>query len=350
MSIENILKSVIIVLLMTSLGFSQSVRESFDYAPGPFEGSGEAGNGWGGPWTIFEGSTDLMEITEGSLEYSGIPTLGNALMGTMSATDNNQRAYRELATVWPDTGGSYWMSFLMEIYNTNSVDQSWQGVSLYLNDGTEPVLFGKVWGLPNFGLMAHSLGGAATTSPLTWQEGRVWILIRMDMSGDDQNERCFMWINPSPASEPDTTAADVKAAIQLNNGFERVVVHFGRNLALVTYFDELRLGTSFEDVSSSINSVSQHENQLPKQIELSNNYPNPFNPTTNIPFYLPSRSVTTLKIFDVLGKEVAVLVNKELSAGRYTYQWNAENKPSGVYFYQLQAGTFTETKKLLLLR
>jgi hypothetical protein len=100
----------------------------------------------------------------------------------------------------------------------------------------------------------------------------------------------------------------------------------------------------------TITGISQHENQLPKQIELYNNYPNPFNPTTNIPFYLPSRSATTLKIFDALGKEVAVLVNKELPAGSYTYQWNAGNKTSGVYFYQLQAGTFTETKKLLLLR
>jgi len=92
---------------------------------------------------------------------------------------------------------------------------------------------------------------------------------------------------------------------------------------------------------------------------LSQNYPNPFNPSTNITFHLLTKAFVSLKVFDVLGREVAVLMNEELSAGIYTRQWNASNMPSGVYFYRLsiltedqdgQAGSYSETKKLVLLR
>ncbi len=80
------------------------------------------------------------------------------------------------------------------------------------------------------------------------------------------------------------------------------------------------------------------------------NHPNPFNPSTSISFTLPSRSFVTLKIFDLLGREVSTIVSEELPAGDHSRQWNAEDFPSGVYFYRLQAGSFIETKKLVLLK
>ncbi len=85
-------------------------------------------------------------------------------------------------------------------------------------------------------------------------------------------------------------------------------------------------------------------------LPLHQNYPNPFNSTTTILFSLPSKSFVSLKIFDILGKEVATLVNEELSSGKNAKKWNAESLPSGVYLYRLQVGSITETKKLLLLR
>lgn len=88
----------------------------------------------------------------------------------------------------------------------------------------------------------------------------------------------------------------------------------------------------------------------PEQIELLQNYPNPFNPVTNISLSIPQRSFVSVKVYDLLGREVSVIVSQELSAGNYTRQWNAGGFPSGVYFYRLQAGSFVETKKLLLLK
>ncbi len=83
---------------------------------------------------------------------------------------------------------------------------------------------------------------------------------------------------------------------------------------------------------------------------LEQNYPNPFNPSTNIGFGIPSKSFVTLKIFDALGREVATLVNEYLSKGNYTRQWRAKGAPTGIYFYSLVAGSYKETKKLILLR
>jgi len=96
--------------------------------------------------------------------------------------------------------------------------------------------------------------------------------------------------------------------------------------------------------------VAPEKGSIPATYSLSQNYPNPFNPTTSISFTLPSKSFVSLKVFDLLGRGVATLVNEQKSAGTYTQKWNAANVSSGIYFYRLQAGSFTETKKLVLLK
>lgn len=87
-----------------------------------------------------------------------------------------------------------------------------------------------------------------------------------------------------------------------------------------------------------------------RQFHLRQNYPNPFNPVTTIHYEIPERSRVVLSIFDMLGNEIAVLVNEEKETGRYEISWAPRDTPSGVYFYRLQAGTSVETKKLVLIR
>lgn len=89
---------------------------------------------------------------------------------------------------------------------------------------------------------------------------------------------------------------------------------------------------------------------LPTSFELSQNYPNPFNPTTSISFALPKASYVSLKIFNLLGQEVAGLMNGESQAGYHEAVWDASQMPSGMYFYQLQTKEFTQTRKLMLLK
>jgi len=88
----------------------------------------------------------------------------------------------------------------------------------------------------------------------------------------------------------------------------------------------------------------------PLHFGLSQNFPNPFNPVTKITYQLPKESLVTLKIYDVLGNEVATLVNEEQSAGRYQTTFNGSSLSSGIYFYRIQAGNFVDTKKLVLLK
>ncbi len=88
----------------------------------------------------------------------------------------------------------------------------------------------------------------------------------------------------------------------------------------------------------------------PKGFVLHQNYPNPFNPSTTISFAIHSKAYVTLKVFDIIGREIETIASEELSPGTYSRQWNAANMSSGIYFYRLQAGKFTETKKLVLLR
>jgi ribosomal protein L31 len=94
----------------------------------------------------------------------------------------------------------------------------------------------------------------------------------------------------------------------------------------------------------------EKEKSLPTEYALEQNYPNPFNPTTNFRYSIPQTSKVVIKVFDVLGNEITTLMDEEKSIGTYELVWYAKNLPSGVYFYQLRAGSFIETKKMILLR
>ena len=96
--------------------------------------------------------------------------------------------------------------------------------------------------------------------------------------------------------------------------------------------------------------VDKTASGLPTEYELEQNYPNPFNPTTNIRYSIIKTTKVTLKIYDILGREVKTLVNTEQAPGNYTIIFNAQNLASGVYFYRLNAGNYNMTKKLLLLK
>jgi len=98
-----------------------------------------------------------------------------------------------------------------------------------------------------------------------------------------------------------------------------------------------------------ITSVEKEE-KLPTEFSLSQNYPNPFNPTTKISFQIAKYGFTSLKIYDILGNEVSTLVNEELSEGEYEIEFDATELTSGIYFYQLRAGNFIQTKKMILLK
>jgi len=104
--------------------------------------------------------------------------------------------------------------------------------------------------------------------------------------------------------------------------------------------------------TSKKSNISDNNMSIEKEIEfnLFMNYPNPFNPSTNIIYQLPKKGHVVLKIYNTLGKEVAELINETKEEGTYSVTFNGENLPSGLYFYKIQIGEFVEVKKMLLLK
>ena len=99
-----------------------------------------------------------------------------------------------------------------------------------------------------------------------------------------------------------------------------------------------------------VTSVNEKTKIYPIQFVLAQNYPNPFNPTTRIRYSIPHLEKVVLKVYDILGKEIATLVNEEKAAGNYEVKFDGSKLSSGVYFYQMRAGDFIETKKFVLIK
>jgi hypothetical protein len=112
------------------------------------------------------------------------------------------------------------------------------------------------------------------------------------------------------------------------------------------YLTALRTGYA----TATVTTVQEVAGDLPSAFLLEQNYPNPFNPSTTIQFALPRSESVTLTVFNLLGERMTTLFSGRLSAGTHRVQWDVQGSPAGVYFYKLQAGTFTTTKKLVLLR
>jgi hypothetical protein len=112
-------------------------------------------------------------------------------------------------------------------------------------------------------------------------------------------------------------------------------------------------------VSTSGNVIKLHislvgieavNNEIPNSFVLAQNYPNPFNPATNIKFSVPTAGLVKIAIYDVLGNQVAVIINENLNVGNYKSDFNAYELSSGIYFYKMFSGEFKETKKMILIK
>ncbi len=102
--------------------------------------------------------------------------------------------------------------------------------------------------------------------------------------------------------------------------------------------------------NASVTGVKQSKVNVPKQFQLTQNFPNPFNPTTNIGFTISDFGFVSLKVYNSLGEEVTELINKVMPAGTYNVKFDGKNLASGVYFYRIKTGNFIQTKKMLLIK
>ena len=132
--------------------------------------------------------------------------------------------------------------------------------------------------------------------------------------------------------------------VNLNAGFNNTI-RFSATGSDFGNLDEITI------VPRSITAVELTNNKnLPSSYQLYQNYPNPFNPVTKIKYDIPKSGFVTIKVFNLLGQEVALLVNQEQRAGKYSIEFNAAGFVSGIYFYRIQAGNYSLTKKMILLK
>ncbi len=107
------------------------------------------------------------------------------------------------------------------------------------------------------------------------------------------------------------------------------------------------VSVSYTNVHILIHNITT---EIPSKYDLAQNYPNPFNPSTNLEFGISDLGFVSLKIYDLIGKEIVTLVDEKLNPGSYKVEFDAGSLMSGVYFYRLTAGDFTDTKKMLLVK
>jgi len=139
---------------------------------------------------------------------------------------------------------------------------------------------------------------------------------------------------------------------QQNSGFQSMgLIRMNRTTAKPVKTTLANMYQQYANYSEYITSARKLDSKsIPSVFSLEQNYPNPFNPNTTIQFSIPQASDVQVKIFDLLGNEVALLVNEHLEAGTYSKQWHAQSLAGGVYFYQIKAGRFISTRKMLLLK
>ena len=113
---------------------------------------------------------------------------------------------------------------------------------------------------------------------------------------------------------------------------------------------EYRLKQVDFDGSYSFSEVIRVDNIAPAEFSLEQNYPNPFNPSTEIKFSIPQTTNVTLRVFDIMGREVVTLIDEQMEAGKHSLVFNAANLSSGVYYYTIITENFIQTKKMLLLK
>jgi PKD repeat protein len=155
-----------------------------------------------------------------------------------------------------------------------------------------------------------------------------WIQNGTDRDLDSNFNYLALGLLPTPPPRTDTVV------VEISNGF---------NITFRTWYVNVVSATDAENISDN----------LPVHYSLEQNYPNPFNPSTRIRFSIPTRSFIQLKIFNVLGSEIATLLNEDKPAGIYEVEFQSRSEPflpSGLYFYSLKAGKFSETKKMILLK
>ena len=243
-------------------------------------------------------------------------------------------------------GNNIWFtSSYHKIYYSSNLGQTWQTQSpYYIGYNYNPV----VW----FNSLTLGITNEGPSTSFTTNSGLNWLQTGQQFTSSTNHYYGLLGIN--------TTfwfALDNHIYVTSNYG-TNWTLQYTTPLYYYTLMAKSRTGNTGWAIQaggglskySNLSGIFKSGNDIPAHFSLSQNYPNPFNPSTNIKYQIAMNSYAKLTVYDILGKEVVILVNEKLQPGTYEVNWDASNQPSGVYFYKLQAGNYTETKKMILMK
>jgi hypothetical protein len=181
--------------------------------------------------------------------------------------------------------------------------------------------------------------------------GATWVAVIWDANPEDDIDKYLIWRHTQNWTLIDSTSN----TYYLDYGFDPDPDGFSYAKYKIKARDNAGQLSSYSDESSTIRGYELQEkiasiSDLPLEFSLSENYPNPFNPETEIRFALPENSNVKLTVYNILGQIVEVLVDSEMQAGYHALQWSGKDVSSGVYFYQLTTDKFTDTKRMILMK
>ena len=248
-------------------------------------------------------------------EFYTLSVSGNLVVNEFMASNE---------TTATDSGGEYddWI----ELYNNTNEEISLNGYFLS-DDGDELAL----WAFPDTTISANG-----------------YLIVWADKDEDQQGLHADMKLSSSGEtiylSNSDTTIIDEVSYSDQETDFSYVRYPNGTGS-----FSQMAPSIGAEN-TDALTDVENQQYEIPAKYSLSQNYPNPFNPTTQIYVSIPESGMYTLRVYNVLGQEVAVLLNDQISSGIHTFNFDASNLTSGIYFYNFSGNNFTQTKKMMLMK
>jgi hypothetical protein len=352
-----------------SVAISPDGNTVFDGGPGDNGGNNGLGAFWiftrtGNTWSQLG---NKLSVSDGN----GQPNLGRSL--AISADGNNlivggPNDSGGLGAAWVFTrSGNSWTQQGGKLFGSGSYDPANEGYSVAISANGNTAVFGGPYDFAS--------------------EGAVWVFIRNGNSWSQQGPILYPILSLSPIKAGASVAITPDGNTFLvsgpgDSGSIGTVWEYTRNGAVWTKQNQKivgsgRVGASRQGWQISLSSegtlidggpyddngtgaiwffnnptigITPISTLVPAAFSLSQNYPNPFNPNTKFKFQISKLSDTKISVFDVLGREVEILVDKQLQPGTYEVDWNASNYPSGVYFYKLTSVDYSETKKMVLIK
>lgn len=341
----------ILLLTMVLFAFCSGLKsqilmdENFSYTVGDSLGA----HGW---VSFSGGATNVLSVSSVSLSFSGyaLSNVGNSTLVQRTGQD----AYKQFVNA--DTTGSVYVSFMVRVDSAGTGDYFFA----LLPDNSTSNYTARVYAKDTLGQVRFGI--AKATNPITYTNtgysyGQTHLLVaKFTFVSGTQNDIVNLFVIPNgssiPGSEPSATVGPITQAIGDPANITRVALRQGtQSAAPLVVVDGIRVARSWSNIPTAVHNVST----IAEKFTLSQNYPNPFNPQTKINFTIPEAGFVTLKVYDMLGKEVAELVKGDYARGEYVTDFNALNLSSGIYMYKIDVkgingNIFSDIRKMTLVK